>query len=255
MRDHRFLEMWEPTRKYFIASHQFYVDQAKARLLSQFDNMEEEAEKYAEDWIENNDRYFDPDTDDPADIYDEAIDQSHDFYNNLYDLKNQTRFSITAGMYHKWDKELREWIIQESRHSSLGIYMKENIWNVPLKGIIDLLQGCGWDIKDENLYKLIDACRLVVNVYKHGNGNSLDDLKKYYPEYIVNPLSDEKFKFDFGYLDHSNLILTDENFQAFSDAILSFWRNIPSEILFSQITSIPKWLEDAIKKKQKQATK
>lgn len=256
MEDHRFLEMWDRTREYIIASHQFYVDQAKSRLLSQFDNMEEEAEKYAEEWLEENIYYiFDPDEDDPDDFNDQANEASEDFHQNLYDLNNQARFAITAGMYHKWDKELREWIIQESRHSSLGIYMKENIWNVHLKGIMDLFQGCGWDIKNENFYKLIDACRLVVNVYKHGNGNSLDDLKKYYPEYIFNPLSNEEFKFNFGYLDHSDLILTDDNFQTFSDAIVTFWQSVPNKIYCSENTTFPNWLNEAIKKKQKEAAK
>lgn len=249
MRDHCFLEMWEPIRQNIKDSHQFYVNQAKLRLLSQFANMEEEADKYAEEWIDSNDRFFDPDTDDPAEIYEQANDESIDFYLNLKDLKDQTRFAITAGIYHKWDKQLREWIIHESRHSPLSIYMQENIWSIPLKGIIELFRGCGWDIRNEKFYKLIDACRLVVNVYKHGNGNSLDDLKKNYPEYIVNPLSD-KFQTNFEYLDHSNLVLTDENFQEFSDAIHTFWCNVPKEILFSQITSMPKWLNDAIKKKK-----
>jgi hypothetical protein len=58
--------MWGPYRQSLIKRHQFYVKQARKRVLSQFENMEEEADKAAEEWLEQSSGRFDPDWHDPG---------------------------------------------------------------------------------------------------------------------------------------------------------------------------------------------
>lgn len=47
-------------------------------------------------------------------------------------------------------------------------------------------------------------------------------------------------------LDHTHLKVTDEQFLAFSDAIAAFWRDVPENVVSSQVGEIPDWFENAI---------
>lgn len=239
MKDKQVLEMWGPIRKRIIESHKFYVDQAQVKLLSQFNNMEEESEKYAEEWIEKQSEWFDPDIHDPDDIYESAYDENISYYIDLCELKDQTRLSIVAGIYHKWDKEVREWLIRDLRFYPETI-MKQ-LWIKDIGKILDIFIGLSWNIKNEKFYEKIDACRLVVNVYKHGNGKSLDDLKTGYPEYIDDLAKNYGYSSNMKYLNHSNLKVTDEQLIEFADAITNFWETAPERFVQSQIIQIPNW--------------
>lgn len=238
------VQMWGPIRKQFISSHRFYVEQGKKKLLSQFENMEEEADNFANEWLNENSQYFDPDLHDDAYFYERAEDESNDFYLNLLDLKDQTRFALIAGMYHKWDKQLRDWLILETKFLKCYTVLKSKIWNVNLGNIIDFFDGLGWNIRKEKFFSKIDACRLIVNVYKHGNGNSFDELLLKYPEYVVNPLPG----LDTAYLDYENVVLTDQHLQEFSDAIIEFWKTVPENFFISKFSGYPHWIEKELKK-------
>lgn len=241
MKGKQVLELWGPIRKNIIESHNFYVDQAQTRLLSQFNNMEAESELYAEEWIEKQNEWFDPDRDDPEEIYEAANDEIVDYYLNLSELKDQTRLSIIAGMYHKWDKEVREWLKRDLRFYPQNI--KDQLWNKDIGKIIELFEGMGWEIKKSKFYDKLDACRLIVNVYKHGNGNSLDALKIKYPKYLEDPLKQNNIGYstDLKYLDYQNLSITDDDFLEFSKAITDFWEQAPEYVIGSDKLVIPKW--------------
>lgn len=66
MSDYVLFQMWGPFRQSLIAGHLFYVEQARRRLLSQFGDIEAEADKAAEDWLRRSSGRFDPDRHDPA---------------------------------------------------------------------------------------------------------------------------------------------------------------------------------------------
>ena len=239
MKDKQVLEMWEPTRQRLIESHKFYVDQAQVKLLSQFNNMEEESKKYAEEWIKEQSKLFDPDKHDSADIYESAYDENISYYIDLSELKDQTRLSIVAGIYHKWDKEVREWLIRD-----LSFYpqkIKDQLWSKDIGKVIELLEGMGWEIKKSSFYEKLDACRLIVNIYKHGNGKSLDDLKAKYPKYLEDPLKQQRGVANLKYLNYQHLKITDEHFLEFAQAITDFWQQAPKIIMQSDISKIPNW--------------
>jgi hypothetical protein len=46
---------------------------------------------------------------------------------------------------------------------------------------MDLLESIGWTIREKAYYPHLDACHLVVNVYKHGRGASLGGSEKIIP--------------------------------------------------------------------------
>ncbi len=170
-------KMWQPFREHLIARHNFFMEQAQKRLLSQFMNIGAEADEYGNNWLNEQGHYFDPDRHDPDSFLEQAYDESMGFYSLLADMQTNTRLSVVAGMFHEWDKQLRDWTLREINHWHHGDAVKKTVWKANFSEIIELFESFGWPIKQKNYYKAIDKCRLVVNVYKHGSGNAFDSIK------------------------------------------------------------------------------
>lgn len=242
-------QMWGPFRQSLIKGHSFYVEQARKRLLSQFDDIEADADRASEEWLEQSGRHFDPDRHDPGDFYEAANDVGIEFYGLLSDMREQTCLSVVAGMFHEWDKHLRDWLAREIQHWHRGDSTTLKVWSADFGQIADLLESLSWSVRSAPYFPTLDACRLVVNAYKHGEGKSLDELRNRFPEYLDDPfkgsggaLSDTKYR------DHTQLKVSDDQFQAFSDAIVAFWQDVPENVLDTQITNPPDWFERAILK-------
>ncbi len=249
MSDYALFQMWRPFREWLIRRHHFYVEQARKRLFSQFEDVEAEANKAADEWLEQAGARFDPDRHDPADFYEAANDVELEFYQLLSDMREQIRLSVTAGMFHEWDKQLRDWLVREIGHWHSGDNTKLKVWSAKFNQIVDLLESFGWKVRSASYFRALDACRLVVNVYKHGEGKSLADLSQSYPEYLYDPLREVGGELTGSeYCDHSKLRVSDKQFQVFSDAIVAFWKDVPEKIFKYQITNVPDWFEKAILK-------
>lgn len=240
--------MWGPFREQIIASHNFYVDQAQKRLLSQFQNMEAEADKHGEEWLNNHSHYFDPDRHDPSDFYEHANDKSSEFYQMLEDMLNRTRLSVVAGIFHEWDKQLRSWILTEMNHWHNGDEIKKAIWKVNFGDIIQLLEALDWPIRSKNYYPSLDRCRLVVNAYKHGNGNALESIKTQHKEFLET-FGDTDFLY-LEYADHTDLKVEDFHITEFSNAIIDFWKDVPEFIYDKEFLNVPDWFIKACSKDQ-----
>ncbi|EPC02177.1 hypothetical protein L861_15825 [Litchfieldella anticariensis FP35 = DSM 16096] len=249
-------QMWEPFRQSLIAGQLFYVEQANKRLLSQFDDIKGEADKAAERWLEENSQYFDPDRHDPGEFEERAYDASVEFYGLMCDLREQTKLSVVAGMYHEWEKHLRKWMTGEIRHWHIGGIVAEKVWTVDVGKLVDLLESLGWKIRSQAYFSKLDACRLVVNVYKHGKGRSLNDLKQLYPEYLSDPLVHIGGVFSgINYLDYDHLSVSDGQLQRFSDAIVSFWKDVPENILDREDLEVPGWFAKVMLDDQRAASR
>lgn len=254
MRDPIFFYLWDGSRELFIEKHEFYVDQAKKRLLSQFGNIDSEAQEFGKKCFFEAGRWFDPDRHDPSDFVDQAIDESINYFELLTNLHSQTRLSVIAGMYHEWEKQLRDWLSQDLvSHSQGGRATKARIWKANFKEIFDLLKCFDWELSSRPFFDQLNACRLIVNVYKHGLGPSFTELKQDYPQFLKDILGgdldrDELFQFS-NYID---LRMNDKDLDKFSNAIISFWKDAPvrtSLIPFHEITTrTPEWFWKVIKK-------
>lgn len=249
MSGYALFQMWGPFRQSLIKGHSFYVEQARKRLLSQFDGIEADADRAAEEWLLQSGQHFDPDRHDPGDFYERANDVGIEFYGLLSNMREQTRLSLVAGMFHEWDKQLRDWLVREIHHWHRGDNATLKVWSADFGQIADLLESFGWKLRAADYFRALDACRLVVNVYKHGEGKSLDDLKNGFPEYLDDPFKDIGGTLpDTKSLDHAHLKVSEDQFQAFSDAILAFWRDVPENVFDSQVTDVPDWFGKAILK-------
>jgi hypothetical protein len=74
-------------------------------------------------------------------------------------------------------------------------------------------------------------------------------LKQSYTEYLSDPFSGVGSAFsDMKYRDHTHLKVNDDQFQAFADAIVAFWKDVPENIFESMVTDVPDWFGKAILK-------
>lgn len=231
-------------RQYIIECHQFYIEQAENRLLSQFQNIGEETDKYMSDWSEKTEQYFDPDRDDIGDIYEQANDKEVDFYQMLEDMQTRTRLSIVASIFHEWEKQLKSWMIDEMYNWGCGNNVKKAVWKAPFMDIIKLLQEVGWEVERGDYYASLDKCRLIVNVYKHGDGRSFECIRKKHPDILQGP---EDY---LEYTSHVDLAISEKHISECSKAIIDFWKDVPAHIFLKKPLNCPKWFKSAYDKDQ-----
>jgi hypothetical protein len=187
MSDYVLFQLSGEFRQSLIDGHLFYVRQARKRLLSQFDDIEADADRAAEERLEQLSHHFDPDRDDPGHFYEAAHEAGIEFYGLLRDMREQTRLSVVAGIFHEWEKQLREWLAREIQHWHHGDNATWTVWSAKFDEIVDLLESFGWKVRSAGYFRTLDGCRHVVNVYKHGKGKTLAKLKQNYPEYLDDP--------------------------------------------------------------------
>jgi hypothetical protein len=101
--------------------------------------------------------------------------------------------------------------------------------------MFELLRYFGWDVRSQLFFAKIDACRLVVNVYKHGNGSSLTKLAERYPKYLRDPFakSDEEAPLRDDFLHHEWLEVSAADFNDFAAGFRRFWEEFPERLFLS----------------------
>ena len=252
MTDQVLFQMCSRRRADLIGKHQFYVDQAKLRLITQFaeGDIQAEADREGEKFLDDNQSRFNPEVHDGSEFFEMAGDVRDERYQLLAGMRDNIRLSIVSGFFHEWEKNLRQWLVNEVQHWHHGDVTKAHIWKRNLVGLFDLLESFGWVLRSSAFFQDLDACRLVVNVYKHGDGPSLTELANSYPQFLEDPLGGMCGEIGDGFFSPSyeHLKVTDENLEAFSAAIIEFWREVPESVFDCQITEPPSWLIKAIEK-------
>ena len=245
--DHVLLYLCSGDRESILKELAFYHEQSKERLLSSFSNIEKEAEDYTKQEYERMGQYFNSECHDPSDFAEAAYEEGMDFYGLLEDLRDHTILSITAGMYHEWEKQLRDWLHRELLNSFNQEKLEQQIWKINISEIFEFFDCCNWDIKSKPFFTTLDSCRLVVNVYKHGMGTSFDDLKVQYPQFLRKfALStDTEPPTWINFADYKHLSITANDVDNFYQGFVNFWRFVPMNTMLSQVSGIPKWFEKA----------
>ena len=149
-------------------------------------------------------------------------------------------------MYHQWDKQLRDWLSMEIRRCFHAPHLAAEFWRRSTDEIVDFLTSWGWDVRAAPFFRDLSVCGLVVNVYKHGNGRSLDELRRTAPELAGHRPNTPEFLRSA--MDYTDLAVNDEDLQRFADAISAFWRDVPENTFQSSITDEPDWVRKALAK-------
>lgn len=227
----------------------FYLEQSRARLLPPFANIEAEAEALEKEFVETIPDYFDPENSDMSDIYEAAFYHSLKHYDLLRDMRTRTILSIVAGMYHHFDKSYRTLVARELRQGGwvIGTHTREILWKCSWRQMELLMRAFGWDMTQAEGYAQLEAMRLVVNVFKHGEGVAFRDLMRQFPQFI--PSIKENVG-SWSYVDHTYMEVTEEHLEPFSEAILDFWKAVPSELSIDSTVvnlDVPQFYADALR--------
>ena len=236
-------------RQKWIEETEFFYSQANKRLMSQFSDeiMTSDADEYAERVYEKLGERFNPDFHDPGCDAEDAFHEGVEFYRLLSEMKDDVRLSMVSTMFQNWEKELREWLVHEVRYWYPGRQVKEAIWSATVDEIYNLLKVSGfYDVRAQPLFRSLDALRLVVNVFKHGDGKSLKDLDRKYPRFTAR--SHDGFyaqNLRMRLLRHEHMVVTDADFEEFCHALISFWQGLPDNMMVSEVKQLPQWMQNA----------
>ncbi len=247
------LNLWNEVRAQLIERLDFYHAQAIKRILDQFRDIEAEADRYAEESYDRRGQYFNPDTDDPASSAEAAWDDGVAYYGLLDDLRKQMILSIAAGMYHEWDKQFRDWLDRELGHNFSLDRIRPELWKQDIGTLFEMLELWGWDLKSQPFHDVIDSCRLIVNVYKHGHGTSLNQLKERFPQYLRSLGDPGTFGWD--YVHYNQLEVDEEALTLFHGAFRDFWKYVPARTIAGHDKSLPPWFEKALTRKPRDKKK
>jgi len=244
--------MWEKRREDLIATHEFYVTQGKPRITDQFsdeERLKKEADEYAERWLEEIGRHFDPYRHNPEDFLEQAYDEKIQFYQTLEELGNSARLALISGMFHLWERSLREWLTSNDGIGDIrmGAALPKAIWKSNFDQIFELLACAGLFVSSDKAKDTLDTFRLVVNTYKHGVGDSFERLKYKRPEFFDrhNLRSLSHWIYSVDYADYTDLFVFSEHIDELSEAIIAFWKAIPEYSTENRLTRFPQWFQRA----------
>jgi hypothetical protein len=190
-----YMDDW--TRAGLINGHKFYVEQAKQRLLSQFDDIDGEANLFGEKWLSDHAHLYNPENLSSRYSEEAAGDAMNTFHQLLTEMHVSTRLSVVTGMFHEWEKQVRNWLTSGLKQYPRG-EMEDDIWKNDFDKLFNFLEWLKCASREDKYYTHLDMCRLVVNVYKHGYGSSFKNLKNKYPDLIVWPKANRQT----GWLEH-----------------------------------------------------
>ena len=250
----------EHERKLVIEKHEFLWRAGKNRLLGPFTDpsIEREADQETKDSWAKSGQNFNPDIHDEAILAEDALDAGIWRYELLGDLRNSVRLTLVASMYFELEKELKSWLGREVNNLIPGLQRlisqpgyngppkapdssaAERIQSKPIYEIWNLLKCLGLDVPRQPYFKELDKCRLVVNIYKHGAGSSLDDLQKNYPNFHKKTQS-----YSMSATGNDQILkIDDSDLDGFAEAIKAFWKSIPDNVQLSTVNQFPKWVTD-----------
>lgn len=252
MSDQVLFELPDWKRRDMLARHNFYVKELQSLflpLLSE-DAIKIEADKVANETWDSTGADFNSDFHDEGNVSENASDCSYSRWELQNELRKNLLLSSTAIVFHDWEKQLRQWLTEQVSHWCQQESLKRRVWEASFVEILNLLKCMEVDVRAEEYFNKLNACRLIVNVFKHGNGASFDELKKKHPEYLRNyegmSKADLSFLSSISWQNHTSLEITIDDLSNFSDAILNFWKSIPEEAIEADLALVPKWFRNAI---------
>lgn len=227
-------QMYEPERRSFIEKHNFYSQQCKTRLVAQFSDIDGEADQFFKEYAESLQPAFANNEDvDWGSFWDQVREEAFSHYSMLEDMKKITLLSVTAAIYHNWDKEFRGWLVKEMRFS-FSEDSTEQIWKASITELCEFMASNGWDVGCSSSMKKIIVMQHLVNAYKHGSGRSFkkicDHHQEYLDEHVVEAsLNGRRYK-----AKYDDIRVKEGQFDDFSDAITAFWQSVPATIVWQQ---------------------
>ncbi len=217
------------SRKIAVETTGVYVDGFSTRLLPIFDHIDDEASAAADKaWEAAMSSPASEESSDPS-IYAEAA-QEHglEVYENLQFTRQQLLGLATAGLYHLWERLLKQFICKELRGWTFdGRDIHKIMAQMNFSNLEGFLSQFGFQLAQQSYYADLCELRLVSNVVKHGDGNSCDELQASAPHLF------EGYNYHFDILSNAdNLELKPTDFTRYAKAVTDFWKTLPENLTF-----------------------
>lgn len=197
-------------------------------------------QKKVENETKNLSSYLNPESD-PSDLYDIYHDKISDAANIFWHAIAIHKYQYLMLLCQTWENELISFVVKEvSRYFEV----EETL---DYAKVMDKILLKNIDEKRIDGLAEIRELRLLVNVIKHGEGNSADRLRKKRPDYfkanITQPLTnfnDRMKTWSSPLLDSAALNIPDDAFYDYYEAINEFWDSMPERVYLDGKTS-PKY--------------
>lgn len=220
------------TRQAAINTNKAYTDGFHDRLMPTFDSIDEEAERASQEYWDRamSSPASDYDYRDGGDFADDAIGAGIEVYENLSFVREQLIQLSIAGLYHLWERTLKQFIIKELKHYQFDDSVYSKIEKENFEDLVKTLQQFDFDLTQKPYYQKMNELRLVANVVKHGTGKAFKDLVKAAPDLFEKP------KFDLDLPTRlEDLKLTPKHFMDYSYAIKEFWMRLPERMHYKEV--------------------
>jgi len=199
------------------------------RTMVVFSDIDEEANKYADEIYQN---YPATEHTDPADIAELAQNRALERYEALSIMKsNHLRMTISM-LYHMWEQQLIKFTIYELQH-----YFKFNKMEMSFGNVQKIFRLHGVDIEKTESWAKIRELKFLVNTVKHGEGESADKLRRIRPDFFRLP---DTFEIGQGtdtlklygsvLLDDYSLQVYEKDLYGYIEATKNFWDEMPERV-------------------------
>ena len=235
-KERRFLHFCSSNRTWALAQHRALAKGIQNKLMPAFSDIESEADAFAEweyKWLSSL-----PGADgdfNMGEIAEMAIDRSVERYQDLAFVEGQLRALAIAGLYHLWERTLKEFLVRTlgwEGHSKTQI---DKIHRSNFHELIDTLEKFGFLVKEECFFDDLNIVRVVANTCKHGEGQAFEELANKAPELLRG-----RYRLESRLLSPphpENFWIDAQRFANLERAIEQFWHAMPERLLVPETRS------------------
>jgi hypothetical protein len=213
--------------------YELFIDTYTNKIAPQFLNIEHEAEKISAEYYDELGKYFNPESDDPAEYAELAWEKGIDYYEGISLMKYNTKMMWISTVYQFWEQQVRRFLYNEISHTHKFYDNRGNESDYKdfcTKGINDIKSEFLWfdyNLELQNSWKEINELRLLTNVIKHGDGWSAEQLQKLKPEYFEDELQINRLALYKTTLNDEVLNIEQEDFVRYCKSLIKFWDELP----------------------------
>jgi len=246
------LYFWKPLMEQYQKELSL-VEEYYRRTVTVFQELEKEAEKYGEELFEN---YPATEDTDPASVAERAEEKKFEKFLTLTLMKSNHLLMTISMLYHMWEQQLIRFTMREMKHH-IAFKAKE----MPFEHVQLVFRLHGVDIAETQAWKKLRELKCLVNVVKHGDGNSADRLRKIRPDFFeFDILKDSELSTVKGVdtlelhesplFDPYALQITEDDLHTYVNAAKGFWGEFPEQV-FSKKELLLKELNEKSRKRKR----
>lgn len=235
------LHFCSSNRAWALGLHRAFVTGVQEKLFPSFADIDAEATAFADAEYERLGQLpgheYGPDLSEIAAMAREA---GIERYSDLVFVQGQLHSLAVAGMYHLWERTLKEFLLRGLRWVGLTEQGKKEVRRATFADLVAYMMDLGFDVKAAPFFDPLETAYLVANASKHGEGTSFQRLVKKAPNFFMGPYGDsELLKLTLASPRPDDLWVDEKSFAALAAAFTDFWQQMPEHLPIP-----PAWSQD-----------